>query len=112
MDSGSAPVRIQRFQCKREANLYSYWYGSIRIRSSVNGPLGKGGFNLRKWNSNDKEVLREIRLIEALNNNEGKPMFAEKVESHGARIGEIIRNLDFILRNQYYNTYIDFIIRK
>ena len=39
-------------------------------------------------------------------------MFAEKVESYGARIGEIIRNLDFIIRNQYYNTYIDFIIRK
>ena len=35
--------------------------------------LGKGGFNLQKWNSNDKEVLREIRLIGALNNNEGKP---------------------------------------
>ena len=35
--------------------------------------LGKGGFNLGKWNSNDKEVLREIRLIGALNNNEGKP---------------------------------------
>ena len=44
--------------------------------------LGKGGFNLWKWNSNKKEVLREIRLIEALNNNEGQPMLAEKVESH------------------------------
>ena len=38
-DSGSAPVRIQQFQCKREAYLYPYWYGSVWIRSSVNGVL-------------------------------------------------------------------------
>ena len=30
----------------------------------------------------DKEILREIKSIEALNNNEGNPIFAEKVESH------------------------------
>ena len=36
-DSGSVPVRIQQVQCKRKAYLYPYWYGSVWIRSSVNG---------------------------------------------------------------------------
>ena len=36
-DSGSVPVRIQQVQCRRKAYLYPYWYGSVWIRSSVNG---------------------------------------------------------------------------
>ena len=44
--------------------------------------LGMGELNLQKWNSNDKEVLREIRSIEALTKNEGKLMCAERVEIH------------------------------
>ena len=38
-DSGSVPVRIQQVQCRRKAYLYPYWYGSVWIRSSVNGVL-------------------------------------------------------------------------
>ena len=41
-----------------------------------------GELNLQKCNSNDKEVLREIRSIEALNKNEGKLMCAERVQLH------------------------------
>ena len=38
-DSGSVLVRIQQVQCKRKAYLFPYWYGSVWIRSSVNGVL-------------------------------------------------------------------------
>ena len=38
-DSGSVPVRIQQVQCRRKTYLYPYWYGSVWIRSSVNGVL-------------------------------------------------------------------------
>ena len=55
---------------------------ALRVYKEAKEILGKGVFNLRKWNSNDKEVLREIRSLDALNNNESKPMFAEKDESH------------------------------
>ena len=41
-----------------------------------------GELNLQKCNSNDKEVLREIRSIEALNKNEGELMCAERVQLH------------------------------
>ena len=39
LESDPKLVRIQQVQCRRKAYLYPYWYGSVWIRSSVNGVL-------------------------------------------------------------------------
>ena len=62
-DSGSVPVRIQQVQCRRKAYLYPYWYGSVWIRSSVNGVLG-----CKLWNG----LPVEIKALELLHRLKGK----------------------------------------
>ena len=59
---------------------------ALKVYKDAKEILDEGGFNLRKWNSNDKEVLSKIRSSEVekghLKQNEGKTKVSEEDQSY------------------------------